>query len=96
MKNVNEYLDIDSLNRKQLERNAFAIQGLKQKLLQKGISDDNRNALGYIEAMEDANKKFIQRLDTQLVTLESTIKKARDIMFEGDILQIYRQSFTNL
>ena len=88
LNNINKYIDIDSENRKQLERNAFAIEGLKRKLLQKGISDDNKNAAGYIEAMEEANKKFIQRLDTQLITLESTLKKARTIMFEDPTLDI--------
>jgi hypothetical protein len=88
LKNINEYVDIDDLNRKQIEKNAFAVEGLKRKLLEKGITDDNRAALGYIEGMETAQKKFIRRLDNQLIDLEQTLKKARKIMFEDPTTDI--------
>ena len=82
-KKIDEYMDIDSLNREQLRKNALAIEGLKKKLAESGQSlDDNKMANGYIETLEAANEKFIRRLDNQLIELDTAFKKARKILFE--------------
>jgi len=83
LKKIDEYMDIDSLNREQLRKNALAIEGLKKKLAQSGQSlDDNKMANGYIEALEMANEKFVRRLDNQLIELEGALKTARKVLFE--------------
>ena len=83
LKKIDEYMDIDSLNREQLRKNALAVEGLKRKLAESGQSlDDNKMANGYIEAIEMANEKFIRRLDNQLIELEGALKTARKVLFE--------------
>jgi len=88
-KNINTIMDIEDENRKLVRQNMLAIKGLKDKMSRSGVNlETTSGAMGFLDAMEQAQIKFMQRIDNNQIRMLNSIRKAKRIYFEDPTIKV--------
>ena len=88
-KNINTIMDIEEENRKLVKQNMLAIKGLKDKMAKSGTNlETTTGATGFLDAMEESQIKFMERIDNNQIRMLNSIRKAKKIYFEDPTMNI--------
>jgi len=88
-KNINTILDIEEENKKLVRQNMLAIKGLRDKMTKSGVNlETTTGATGLLDAMDQAQIKFMQRIDNNQIRMLNSIRKAKQIYFDDPTINI--------